>query len=491
MVAKIRYLQSHLHTVITVEVTMFDQETEEILMTTESEILTLNLQDVLGLAKDLKIDDSKIKDKSKFSIIKIIRQEMEEKVVNLSQKEEIIEYLNSVKGFLSPPPLEQPESEEGLQEEKEVPQEEKEIINLEQQIEGLLSKKNEIKAKLEMEKLSKKVETVDAPEVVKVPVATIEKSFLRREFKIQGVIGEPGQKDKIGYQSLISQIEGGLKKQYSELEVVNAVVRAVQPGLQLRDYKESVSDLTLPKLRKILRFHYHEKSATELYQILANITQNPKEDPQSFLIRALTVRQKIILASKESGSNITYDESSVQGLFLHALETGLIDETVRAKMRPALKDPSVADEDLIKAMNQVMSAEAERMNKFGASGKAKQASVPSLEKVVSGLKEKKEEGRVLAALKAVQSDMATMQTEMKTLRETVAKVKKPGSTRDSERHVPSFPKKRGCQKCEEKSMTNSCDHCFICGGSNHTARYCRMKHKNQGNRRGVLPRDRE
>ena len=65
--------------------------------------------------------------------------------------------------------------------------------------------------------------------------------------------------------------------------------------------------------------------------------------------------------------------------------------------------------------------------------------------------------------------MATIQTEMKTLRETVAKVKEPGSARDSERHVPSFPKKCGCQKCEEKSMANSCDHCFICGGSNHIA----------------------
>ena len=70
---------------------MFDQETKEILVTTESEILTLNLQDALGLAKDLKIDYSKVKDKSKFSIIKIVRQEMEEKVGNLSQKKEIIE----------------------------------------------------------------------------------------------------------------------------------------------------------------------------------------------------------------------------------------------------------------------------------------------------------------------------------------------------------------------------------------------------------------
>ena len=57
-----------------------------------------------------------------------------------------------------------------------------------------------------------------------MPVATIEKSFPRQECKVQRVIREPGQKDEIGYQSLISQVQGGLKKQYSELEVVNAVV---------------------------------------------------------------------------------------------------------------------------------------------------------------------------------------------------------------------------------------------------------------------------
>ena len=46
------------------------------------------------------------------------------------------------------------------------------------------------------------------------------------------------------------------------------------------------------------------------------------------------------------------------------------------------------------------------------------------EKVFSGLKEKKEEDRVLAALKVVKSDVATTQTEMKTLGETVAKVQR-------------------------------------------------------------------
>ena len=254
---------------------------------------------------------------------------------------------------------------------------------------------------------------------------------------------------------------------------------------------ESVPNLTLPKLRKILRAHYHEKSATELYQTLANLTQLPKEDPQSFLIRALTIRQGIIFASKESGSHITYDEKSVQGLFLHALETGLIDETIRAKLRPTLKNPSVADEDLIEAMNIVMSAETERLNKFSTPGRAKQASVSSLEMATANSKEKKEEGRVLAALKAVQSNMATMQTEMKTLRETVSKGPGPAGEKESGTRLSPSQSKRGCQKCQERGMGNACDHCFICGGSNHIARYCRLKYQNKGNHKGLLPRDRE
>ncbi|CAB4042096.1 Hypothetical predicted protein, partial [Paramuricea clavata] len=105
-------------------------------------------------------------------------------------------------------------------------------------------------------------------------------SMLRREFKIQGHIGEPGHKDKLAYQSLISQIEIGLQKGYTEEEITHAVVRAVQAGLQLRSYLEGINGLTLPRLRKILRFHFQEKSATELYQLLANISQAPKESPQ-------------------------------------------------------------------------------------------------------------------------------------------------------------------------------------------------------------------
>ena len=130
-----------------------------------------------------------------------------------------------------------------------------------------------------------------------------------------------------------------------------------------------MTELTLPRLRKILRFHFHEKNATELYQLLTNITQQPNEDRHSFLIRALTIRQKVISASKESGSGIKYNASSVLSLFLLALETGLADETIHAKVRPLIRDPQDADEDLIEVMSLAISADTERSNKFSLTSK--------------------------------------------------------------------------------------------------------------------------
>ena len=62
--------------------------------------------------------------------------------------------------------------------------------------------------------------SVPPEDILKVPLAGLEKSVLHRDFKIQGIIGEPGQKDKLEYQPLISQIETGMRKKYTELGTV-------------------------------------------------------------------------------------------------------------------------------------------------------------------------------------------------------------------------------------------------------------------------------
>ena len=327
----------------------------------------------------------------------------------------------------------------------------------------------------------------------------VEQSIFRRDFKILGVVGELGLKDKLGYQALISQIEAGLAKGYADKEVVSAVVRAVQPGLQLRSYLENMTELTLPRLRKILRFHFHEKNATELYQLLTTITQQPNEDPQSFLMRALTIRQKVISASKESGSGIKYDASSVQSLFLHALETGLADETIRAKVRALTQDPQVADEDLIEVMSLAISAETERSNKFSLTSKGKSAKVYTVESSADTSskkeqqKEQQKDQHILATLKAVQADVASVRSEVETLREAAIS-QKADSTRPARpgNGVTMGAGSPGCQECRRKREGDRCPHCYLCGGLNHIARYCQTKYRSPpGNAHRLPPRDRE
>ena len=297
--------------------------------------------------KWIKVEE--IGEKGRLELIKIIRTVFEEEVLKCNS-EQLDSLLGKIQTILDTKTISQNEESVKAKEKSE-----QELKQLKTQYEKLLVKQEKLKDQINTvqtqnetaENISITSESVTQQDKPQSTFLNMKTSMLRREFKIQGQIGEPGHKDKLAYQSLISQIEIGLQKGYTEEEITHAVVRAVQAGLQLRSYLEGINGLTLARLRKILCFHFQEKSATELYQLLANISQAPKESPQEFLIRALTIRQKIVFASKESDTKIKYDEGLVQGLFLHALETGLADETIRAKMRPLLKNESVADEELI------------------------------------------------------------------------------------------------------------------------------------------------
>ena len=189
-------------------------------------------------------------------------------------------------------------------------------------------------------------------------------SFLRREFKISGQIGEPGQADKLTFVSLTHQIDSGIKRGYKETEIVDAVISAISLHSSLRSYVETLKDLSLPKLRKILRVHYREKSASELYQNLATIFQEPKETSQQFLLRSLDLRNKVGFASKESDCEVQYDEPLIQKTFMKSFETGLRDDILAASLRPILRLSGLTDEDLMRHVNELASHLAERQSKL-------------------------------------------------------------------------------------------------------------------------------
>ena len=51
-----------------------------------------------------------------------------------------------------------------------------------------------------------------------------------KECKIRGTIGDPGEKDKLGYYGLISEIKERSREGYDDNRVVGAVINAITPG---------------------------------------------------------------------------------------------------------------------------------------------------------------------------------------------------------------------------------------------------------------------
>ena len=143
--------------------------------------------------------------------------------------------------------------------------------------------------------------------------------------------------------SLTHQIDSGLKRGYKETEIVDAVIRAIYLQSRLKSYVETLKDQSLPKLRNILRVHYREISASELYQNLATTFQGPKEISQQFLLRSLDLRNKVGFASKESDCEVQHDEPLIQKTFM----TGLRDNILAANLRPIPRLSGLTDEDLM------------------------------------------------------------------------------------------------------------------------------------------------
>lgn len=137
---------------------------------------------------------------------------------------------------------------------------------------------------------------------------------------------------------------------YSENEIADGVIRSITPGLVLKSYLETYKNLTLDRLKKILRSHYGVKNTSELFQ-------GPKESPQTFLMNALDLRQQILFpcSDKDDDTFLQYDHVHIQQLFLRLVETGLQDDSIRAKIRSFLKDPSVTDEVLIQQLSEAAS----------------------------------------------------------------------------------------------------------------------------------------
>ena len=306
------------------------------------------------------------------------------------------------------------------------------------------------------------METLDKKPVIAGvdPSTAAPKYAYRKDLKISGQIDS---KTGISYTSLRRQIENAIEKDYKEIDILDAIIKAIPPTSGLRRYLEGKEKLTLDSCIQILRAHYNEKSATELYNELGQLTQNTKESSAEFLLRALELKQKVIYASKESTEEMKYSNELIKTLFMRTVSTGLSNSTIRQEFKPYL-EKDIEDEELIECLNKTVSRETERESKFGHSGAKK----------VNELKAESD-GKSDAGMRAVRSEIAELRLVVEQL------VNSKSSTSEADKPKQQFS--RLCQKCQE-SGNAKCTHCWRCGSEEHFSRGCRKsvgKSADQGN----------
>ncbi|PIK57346.1 hypothetical protein BSL78_05735 [Apostichopus japonicus] len=80
--------------------------------------------------------------------------------------------------------------------------------------------------------------------------------------------------------SLMHQVESASHKGVPEKEIVGGIIKSITPGLQFRIYLEGRDNLDLPTLRRLLRAHFQERGATDLYQELCNVSQGAQKEDE-------------------------------------------------------------------------------------------------------------------------------------------------------------------------------------------------------------------
>ncbi|XP_039866235.1 uncharacterized protein LOC120720578 [Simochromis diagramma] len=465
---------------------------EELAETVSQTLWNLQLDQLKGVCAEAKIPSGNVT--TRRALIKLITESMD-KVINDEEQDVALCYLKKMLESVDPAIGSSRSTESGSNptSSPQGAQEIREEVDLAERYAQL--QRNSEALQEEIRRLSGRVERTPpnqptTPQNV-FPFAAnrLSEVTIRREFKICGQIGEKGQKDRLSYTNLMHQIDRGLNKGHSEAEVIEAVVKSVSPGLSLRDMLEIKRDLTLPQLKAILKGHFKEDSTTDLYHRLVNVTQDSRESPQNFLFRAIELKERLLLASEDTGSDEQYSPELIQKKFLRSVSTGLLSDPIKFQLKPYLDDPRVTDEILIDKMNEAASVESERQLKQKKTTGSKSVKVNELqterpasqlglgvaetrlgtqEQSAEVVKPKNRRTPVVAA-----SRESELHEAVRLLREEMAELRRSITTPQGPTRPLRTSGRRGCKACQEQGTNEGCEHCFKCGQPGHLSRGCR------------------
>lgn len=177
------------------------------------------------------------------------------------------------------------------------------------------------------------------------PQAVLQPSLDRLpEVMIRQQVGDRGQKDRLSFTNLMRQIDIRLCRGHGEAEITEAVVKAITPGHSIRGILDIKRELTLPQLKAVLKGQFKQEICTDLYNRLADVSQDSRESPQNFLLRASDLRERLLLATKEPGADVCCTPELIYSGFRRSISTGLQSDSIKSQLKGYLDDLTVMDD---------------------------------------------------------------------------------------------------------------------------------------------------
>ena len=188
-----------------------------------------------------------------------------------------------------------------------------------------------------------------------------------RQFKINGTIGNPGQKNCLSYTSLCYQIAQGEKMHYTTGEIYGGVIKAIEAGNPFRDVLELESeDFDKKALMKALRSHFRIRDPNDVFNELRGCVQKPNESAHAFACRCVALKKKV--ENMAQSENIPFDLENLRTTFFKTVYTGLRQANIRNELRQTLSSGRVTDDDLLLEVSEACAIEEERVKKMGEGG---------------------------------------------------------------------------------------------------------------------------
>ena len=325
-----------------------------------------------------------------------------------------------------------------------------------------------------------------------------------RECKINGTIGDPGEKGCLIYTSLAFQIRHAELQHYSDAEIYYAVIKAIKGGNSLRSALE-MKEPTKETMRRLLRSHFQIKNQMSTLQELRDCVQMPGETAHAFCCKAISLRETVKVLYEEDGK--TFDPALLNSTFFRSVFTGIKQNNIRMEVQHLLKAEACEDADLLDAISAAASTEEERANKSKSKVDVKKVTFTDDSsddsddnKKTNAQKKKtkpKKENALLTsinkltvkvealsvdqdeALKNVQSQVEILKQQMavQSAATAAASVLNVGAPPfNNPLQVDSHPRQSfrrpfGCRACVIAG-SGFCNHCFKCGSVEHKKSEC-------------------